>query len=159
MNSIGQSVLDTFKRDEYPYIYQREHHEEHDIREDSPLLGWRTTTKSRKPMIADLVQSVKEGELIVFDIRVLEEMRMFIENASGKPEAETGEHDDCVIMLAGLIQLHQRCPMNTEMESEDTGDQTEPFNKSFLAGGVDDFSDMNDDDVDDAMYEDMGDYE
>lgn len=158
MNSIGQSVLDTFKRDEYPYIYQRETKEEEDVRVDAKQLGWRTTTKSRKPMIADLVQSVKEGELRVFDIRVLEEMRMFIENASGKPEAETGEHDDCVIMLAGLIQLHQRCPMNKEMESEYTSNQTESFNKGLLAGGVDDFSDMNDG-ADDAMYEDMSEYE
>jgi hypothetical protein len=158
MNSIGQSVLDTFKRDEYPYIYSRETHEDQDVRVDTDMLGWRTTVKSRKPMIADLVQVVQEGELIIFDIRVLEEMRMFIENASGKPEAETGEHDDCVIMLAGLIQLHQRCPMNTEMEEEDTQGQKEQFDKSLVAGATDDFSDL-DDDVDDAMYEDMSDYE
>lgn len=157
MNSIGQSVLDTFKRDEYPYIYQREHKEDQDVTEDSMLLGWKTTVKTRKPMIADLALVVKECELIVYDLRVLEEMRAFEENASGKPEAATGEHDDCVIMLAGLIQLHQRCPMNENVEEEASpADPT--FNKSLVAGGVDDFSDM-DDDADESMYEDMGDYE
>jgi hypothetical protein len=158
MNSIGQSVLDTFKRDEYPYIYQREHHEDQDIREDSKLLGWKTTVKTRKPMIADLSECVKQSELVVYDIRVLDEMRMFVENTAGKPEAETGSHDDCVIMLGGLIQLHQRCPMNDQMEEEATTEDA-GIDKSLIAGAVDDFSDMDDYDGDEAMYEDMSEYE
>lgn len=157
MNSIGQSVLDTFKRDEYPYIYQREHHADQDIEEDSLMLGWRTTVKTRKPMIADLVTVVKDAELIVYDIRVLDEMRMFIENASGKPEAGTGEHDDCVIMLGGLVQLHQRCPMNDVLESEETVTHND-VDMSLIAGSVDDMSDL-DDEEDDSMYENMEDYE
>lgn len=158
MNSIGQSVLDTFKRDEYEYIYQREHHEDQDNREDSKLLGWKTTVKTRKPMIADLSTVVKEGELTVYDIRCLEEMRMFGENAVGKPEAKTGEHDDCVIMLSGLVQLHQRCPMNENLEEEaKSTDNT--VDKSLVAGAVDDMSDMDDFDDGDGMYEDMSDYE
>jgi hypothetical protein len=158
MNSIGQSVLDTFKRDEYPYIYQREHHEDQDCTEDSMLLGWRTTVKTRKPMIADMVEAVQQQELVIYDVRVLDEMRMFIENATGKPEAETGEHDDCVIMIAGLIQLHQRCPMNDVLEEEDKVDD-HSFDKSLVANAVDDMSDMDDYEEDDAMYEDMGECE
>ncbi len=158
MNSIGQSVLDTFKRDEYQYIYQREHHEEQDVTEDSKLLGWKTTTKTRKPMIADLVTVVQEGELIIYDIRILDEFRVFVENASGKPEAEVGEFDDCVIMVAGLVQLHKRCPMNDQLEEEDKAEDTGDIDKSLVAGAVDDMSDL-DDGEDDNMYEDMSEYE
>lgn len=157
MNSIGQSVLDTFKRDEYPYIYQREHHEDQDVTEDSVLLGWKTTVKTRKPMIADLVEAVRQSELVVYDVRVLDEMRTFVENVIGKPEAESGEHDDCVIMLGGLIQLHQRCPMNDNLEEEDKAEDFS-VDKSLVAGAVDDMSDMDDYSEDEAMYEDMEEY-
>ena len=159
MNSIGQSVLDTFRRDEYPYIYQREHHEDQDVTEDSKLLGWKTTVKTRKPMIADLVKVVQEGELVIFDIRILDEFRVFVENASGKPEAEVGEFDDCVIMVAGLIQLHQRCPMNDQLEEEAKSNEDVGIDKSLVAGSVDDFSDLDDEDADECMYEDMSEYE
>jgi hypothetical protein len=159
MNSIGQSVLDTFRRDEYPYIYQREHHEDQDVTEDSKLLGWKTTVKTRKPMIADLVKVVQEGELVIFDIRILDEFRVFVENASGKPEAEVGEFDDCVIMVAGLVQLHQRCPMNDQLEEEAKSNEDVGVDKSLVAGSVDDFSDLDDEGADEAMYEDMSEYE
>ena len=149
MNSIGQSILDAFKRADYPFIYNREYKEETVQREDSQKLGWKTTTLTRKPMIADLQTVVKEQELSVYDIRVVEEMRVFIWTAQGKPQAEKGEHDDCVIMVAGLIQLHQRCPLNDDLSwAEDGGRQKMPV---AVMGAVDD----DDDDVDglDLMYE------
>lgn len=157
MNSIGQSVLDTFKRDGYPYIYQREHHEDQIVRKDSMLLGWKTTVKTRKPMIADFVHVIHEGELIIYDIRILDEMRVFIENPVGKPEAEVGEFDDCVITAAGVLQLHLRCPMNSALEETDKN-ESDDFDRSLVAGATDDFSDFDDED-DELMYEDMSEYE
>jgi hypothetical protein len=162
MNSIGQSVLDTMKRADYPYIYIRETKEEEDIRVDSKKLGWKTTILTRKAMIVDLQQVVKEHVLRVYDIRFLAELRMFIWNPQGKPEAGKGEHDDCVICLAGVTQLHLRCPIgsnNSYLANESSG-PTEAIN---IAGGYDDMSDMdgfdNDGDGLDALYEDMSDYE
>ena len=159
MNSIGLSVLDTFKRDGYPYIYQRESKEETVQREDSELLGWKTTTLTRKPMIADLQQVIIEGGLKVYDIRVIEELRVFVWNSQGKPVAKQGEHDDCVIMLAGLVQLHQRCPFNEEgydwAEKQKFSHQSVP---SAVVGEVDTDDDL-DRDPNEAMYEDMDDYE
>lgn len=103
MNSIGQSILDAFKRADYQFIYWREHKEETVQREDSKKLGWKTTLKTRKPMIADLQKASQEHELTVFDIRFIDEMRVFIWNAQGKPQAETGEHDDCVIDRKSVV--------------------------------------------------------
>ena len=45
----------------------------------------------------------------IYDIRVIDELRTFSYNAQGKPEAVQGEHDDCVMALAGAVQLHRRC--------------------------------------------------
>ena len=158
MNSIGQSVLDTFKRDGYQYIYQRENKEETVQREDTKLLGYKTTTATRKPMIADLQVVIKEGALVVYDIRVIDELRVFIWNSQGKPCAKRGEHDDSVIMVAGCIQLHQRCPV------EESYGWVEKKKKPHLEGvtsyiGETDSDDDVDGDPNEAMYEDMGEYE
>lgn len=154
MNSIGQSILDAFKRADYPFIYQREHKEETVQREDSKKLGWKTTTLTRKPMIADLQKVTQEHELIVFDVRFIDEMRVFVWNSQGKPQAETGEHDDCVITLAGLIQLHQRCPLNEDLSWD--REDTEPIRPISVMGATEP---EDDEDGLDLLYEDMSDYE
>lgn len=142
MNSIGMSILDAMKRADYPYIYSREKKEEEVQREDSAKLGWKTTPLTRKPMIADLQEIVKAGGLVVYDSRVIGEMRVFVWNKQGKAVAEVGEHDDCVIMLAGLLQLHQRCPWNDDLSLAD-----EPGPKMAnvaIAGQVDTEDDLDD---------------
>lgn len=158
MNSIGQSVLDTFKRDGYQYIYSREQKEETVQREDSELLGWKTTLKTRKPMIADLQVVINESSLKVYDIRVIDELRVFIWNAQGKPEAKRGEHDDCTIMLGGLVQLHQRCPVDEDFSWADKKNKLSGGTPSAYMGEYDTDDDL-DDDPNEAMYEDMDDYE
>lgn len=155
MNSIGQSILDAFKRADYPQIYYREHKEETDQRVDSKKLGWKTTTKTRKPMIADLQKVTQEHELTVFDIRFIEEMRVFVWNPQGKPQAETGEHDDTVITLAGLIQLHQRCPWNEDFS---WAEEKEKVVRPITVMGAMDTEDEDEDPLE-LLYEDMADFE
>ncbi len=146
MNSIGQSVLDAFKRADYPYIYSRERKEEEVQREDSKKYGWKTTPLTRKPMVADLVKVVKDNAIIVYDIRVIGEMRVFVWNPQGKPQAKRGEYDDCVIMLAGLLQMHQRCPYNDDLSLAD--EKPAKAGDYAIAGQVD-----TDDDLDDDPYD------
>lgn len=154
MNSIGQSVLDAFKRADYPFIYNREHKEETVQREDSKKLGWKTTLKTKKPMITDLQTATREHELQVYDIRFIEEMRVFIWNPQGKPQAETGEHDDCVDTLAGLLQLHQRCPLNEDLSWD--REETQPERNIAVMGAVEV---EDDEDGLDLLYEDMSEFE
>lgn len=111
---IGQSILDTFKRANYSCIYMREKKEEEIVSEESVLMGWMTTTKTRKPMIADLIEVVNEGGLKIYDIRIIRELRTFVRNSEGKEVADVGQHDDCVLMLAGCIQLYNRCPAGSD---------------------------------------------
>jgi hypothetical protein len=150
MNSIGQSVLDCFKRAEYPQLYYRETKEETDQRVDSKKYGWKTTTKTRKPMVTDLKKVTDESELTVYDIRFIDELRVFIWNEQGKPEAEKGENDDCVITLCGLIQLHQRCPLGDDFSWAD--EQPKMVSEIAIMGGYE--PDDDEDDLD-IMYEDM----
>jgi hypothetical protein len=149
MNSIGQSVLDTFKRAEYEFIYIRSRGEQTANVEDSDLLGWKTTTLTKKPMIADLQEVISEHSMRVYDIRFIDELRVFIWNPQGKPMAEKSEHDDAVITLAGLIQLHQRCPIGEDLSFAD--DIFKPSNPVAVMGAVD--KDDDDDDNLDGLYE------
>ena len=155
MNSIGQSILDCYKRAEYPFIYYREKKEETAAKEDSPLFGWKTTTKTRKPMIADLKKVTDETELLLYDIRFIDEMRVFIWNEHGKPEHEKGETDDCVITLGGVIQLHQRCPWDEDFSFLEK--DTKKVSEIAVMGGYD----TEDEDINplDAIYEDPEDVE
>ncbi len=157
MNSIGQSILDAMKKADYPYIYSREYKEEEVQREDSKKLGWRTTQLTKKPMIADLQTVSREHELGVFDIRFIEEMRVYVWGPDGKPRAEIGEKDDCVITLAGLVQLHQRCPLNEDL-SWDRSDE-KPERPIAVMGAMDVDDEGEDPDGLDLLYEDMSDYE
>ena len=151
MNSIGQSVLDAGKRANYPFIYCREKKEEEIQREDSKKYGWKTTPLTRKPMIADLQKVIKDGEITIFDIRVVDEFRTFIWNKAGKAEADSGEFDDCVIMVAGCVQLHQRCPWNDDLSIMD--EPKEDHGQVAHVGEIDRFTDLQDEDPYDAVYE------
>ena len=159
MNSIGQAVLDTFKRDEYPYIYQREYKEDQDATEDAPQLGLKVTVANRKPMISDLEQVTKENEIIIKDHRIIDEMRDFVYGKDGKPQANVGCFDDCVMMMAGLIRLHQRCPM-------DEDDYSWMNEQKKQRPEVDVMGEVDDDDIEldgerqenELMYEDLEDY-
>ena len=157
MNSIGQSVLDTFKRDGYEYIYSREGKEETVARELTDKLGWKTTIATRKPMIADLQTCINAGMVTVYDIRVIDELRVFIWNSQGKPEAKRGEHDDCTIMLAGCVQLHQRCPVDENFDWADKKKDKGSPPPAYI--GEFDSDDDLDENPNEAMYEDMSDYE
>ena len=101
----------------------------------SDMLGWRTTTKSRKPLVADLVKVVDEGEIKIYDRRIIDEMRVFVTNELGKPEAQTGEHDDGVLATGGVIQIHQRTPMSPVEATVFKNKESIPGH--LVAGGVD----------------------
>ncbi len=157
MNSIGQSILDTFKRDGYQHIYQRETKEDTDVTVDhKDKQGWKTTVASRKPMIADLVEAAKTSAIVVYDIRIIEEMRVFVWDKNGKPKAAVGEHDDCVITVSGLIQMHQRCPFNEDLSLADP--PKEKAGQFAIAGQVDNDDDELDEDDDSLMYESMDEF-
>ena len=112
VNSAGLAVLNEFKRANYPNIYQRQVKEEEYAKQDSPKLGVRITTLNRKPGIETVKQAVLDGSLTIYDQELIDELRMFV-NKNGKPQAATGYHDDGVMMLVGLLILHQECPMGT----------------------------------------------
>lgn len=83
--------------------------------------GWRNTTRSRQLVLNYLVELIEQGDLIIYDERLLDEMRTMVKNR-GKPEAvkknetrkpgdpESGFYDDCVFAAAGAVFTDKHLP-------------------------------------------------
>lgn len=62
--------------------------------------GFRTTKLTRPSAIAALVAIVREHTDWICDAATLDEMLTFVRNEHGRPEAQDGAHDDCIMALA-----------------------------------------------------------
>ena len=62
--------------------------------------GFRTDTKTRPVIIAELIKAARDDINLICDTDTLEEMLTFVRNEAYRPEAEEGAHDDCVMSLA-----------------------------------------------------------
>lgn len=83
----------------YPkqFVRQTEDSYTHKMRQS---YGFRTTSVTRPLIIAGLVEVVREHPEWINDRDTLEEMLTFVRNEKGRPEAQEGAHDDCVMALA-----------------------------------------------------------
>lgn len=78
-------------------------------------LGWETNSQTRPLMLGDLRQAVNKGVVTLYHNETVEELHSFITNKNGKPEAESGAHDDLVMSLAIAYQVYLRCsPVSSE---------------------------------------------
>ena len=62
--------------------------------------GFKTTSATRPLLLAGLVEVVRDHSAWLQDRTTLEELLTFVRNQRGRPEAQQGAHDDCVIALA-----------------------------------------------------------
>lgn len=82
----------------YPrqYVRQAEDSFTHRIRQS---YGFKTSSVTRPLVIAGLVEVVREHPERLNDRDTLNEMLTFVRNENGRPEAQEGAHDDCVMSL------------------------------------------------------------
>ena len=76
-------------------------------------LGWQTNVKSRKLMVDGLAEMIKDHSIEIQSEWTVRECLSFRLNSDGKFEAQTGGHDDLVIMTAGVIQMWKDRPVKT----------------------------------------------
>lgn len=62
--------------------------------------GFRTTSVTRPLILAGLVEVVRDHPQWLWDKDTLREMLTFVRSPRGRPEAQPGAHDDCVMALA-----------------------------------------------------------
>lgn len=83
----------------YPrqFVRQAEDSFTHRIRQS---YGFQTSKSTRPVVISGLVEVVREHCEWINDKDTLNEMLTFVRNENGRPEAQEGAHDDCVMALA-----------------------------------------------------------
>ena len=99
----------------YPNQYVRETMDDytHQLRRS---FGFRTDTKTRPVIIAELIKAARDDIRLICDEATLTEMLTFVRNEDYRPEAEAGAHDDCVMALA--IAHHVRPQQSVLAEEE-----------------------------------------
>lgn len=101
----------------YPrqYVRQVEDSFTHKTRQS---YGFKTSSVTRPLVIAGLVEVVREHPDWICDKDTLHEMLSFVRNENGRPEAQRGAHDDCVMALAiGYFTRDRAAPQQEEGDS------------------------------------------
>ena len=125
-NNIDNSIVDTLF---YHYEYDGEIYKE----KDKNILGFRTTTKTKKVLLSLLKKLIEEDKLIIKDKETIDQLYTFIEQKNGSFSAQDGYHDDLVMSLMvslapfidiknfddfkGFVSLIEK--RNEELEKED----------------------------------------
>lgn len=112
------------QRLDYPNLYVRET-EDTFTGKVQRSYGFRTTTRTRPIIIADLIKVVRENIESFIDKQTLEEMLTFVKNSQGKPEAINGKFDDMVMAMAitYYIRNQQRFTVDKLQKTKKTVDE------------------------------------
>lgn len=91
------------ERRNYPNLYMRETEDDiaHKIQSK---FGFRTTEITRRNIVSDLIEYIREHSHLVNDPKTIDEMLTFVRNKNGRPEAQSGKKDDRVLSYAISLQ-------------------------------------------------------
>ena len=108
----GVSALEAIINADYPaaLLYHRSVQPDQHPQVRSDRIGWDTTGVSRPILLSMLDEAIRAGALHVHDPITQQELLTFIIQPNGKPEAQRGCHDDCVIALALALVVCERMP-------------------------------------------------
>lgn len=79
--------------------------------EETEKFGWDTNAITRPMMLAQMQQEIREDALFLEDERLIKECMVFINDPSGKPQAQAGCNDDFVVACAISGMLKQIEPL------------------------------------------------
>ena len=102
------------------------------VNEDELMPGFQTTSETRPLLIDCLTRHLKEGVLKINSIRLLLEFDTFTYNKHGKPEHESGYHDDLIFAYMIAIYIRETDYQNATKSKELTKSMLDAFsfNKS-----------------------------
>jgi len=88
--------------------------------------GWLTTTKTKPLVIDNLAALVRQGQLGVFDIETVRELRTYMVDSKGRTNAMNGRFDDRVMALAIALFGLNTMPRHRPEKSSWAGKVYEP---------------------------------
>lgn len=104
VNNHGLTTITILKQLMYPAMYFRPTKFEVMGTSYGDRLGWKTTKMTRTLMIDDLVQSTRDGDLIIHSKELIDEMTVFIYDKNNNMGAMDGFHDDAIFATAIAMQ-------------------------------------------------------
>lgn len=108
--NTGQATIYVLNTLNYPMMFRMVTFDT-SVRKESEKVGWLTTEPTRRKMLDDLAQSIRQKVIKIYDKDVLDQLKCFVVKKGGKAEAESGKKDDLVMALAGSYQLYQLVPL------------------------------------------------
>jgi hypothetical protein len=109
----GIGSLEALMNCNYPtaLIYHRPVANDQDPAERSDKIGWQTDEVSRQQLVSLLDDAIRAPSIYIHDPTTIQELLWFVINAVGRPEAQKGTHDDCVIGTALACVVMARMPL------------------------------------------------
>lgn len=147
----GMGVLQVLRDAGYENIYGRQTRQTHYTAEESDELGWRTTAVTRGWLVNDLRSALRANSIILQFAEILDEMRTFRYDKTGKPIHASGRHDDLIFALGLAVQGDLHCPRNISLDvALHTGDYERHDRRTIAdlatVGVLDDFDEADEDD-------------
>lgn len=96
--SSGISVIEKLRYD-YRYMNMHKHKLFDERGKKSNEIGFKTTNKSKTIILNDYKEAFEEGELLINSNDLLDEMKTFVADGSGKMGATRGKKDDRVMAI------------------------------------------------------------
>jgi hypothetical protein len=121
-NGPGLACIDELLRAGYPsgLIYHRRDAPDGDPWTRSDLIGWKTTQVTRPQLVSKVDAALREGSIILHDPITISELNTFVIKTTGKAEAQSGCHDDCVIglglALVGIAEMPRPAAVRGEFQ-------------------------------------------
>lgn len=122
VNNHGLTTVQSLRNLSYPNLYMRKTSEENQFQERTSLMGWQTNKKTKKIIIDNLAQAIRENDIIDLDVVFIRECMTYIRDDQGFTNAQEGQFDDTV--MAKAIALHL-----TDYESVNTKELVEKISK------------------------------
>jgi hypothetical protein len=98
LNNHGWAVIESIKRESYPHLLNTKEIWKHG---ETPKDGFPTNERTKALIITALRNANNDDTVYINDPITLSEMETFVQNdATGRMEAQEGQHDDCVMSLA-----------------------------------------------------------
>lgn len=151
---LGTPILNVFKRSNYKNLYNREIHDEYWDTDETDALGWKTTPATRPIMIEQFLGLIRSDEPKIYSTDIINEMRSFVRDKTGRAVHLPGTHDDLIFGLMIALQVHFRCPMNpVPYEFATTGGDIERKQQKDLcySGAID--PGIQEEEEDDSIFE------
>jgi len=117
VNNHGLTTVQKLRDSFYRNLYMRETPEDNQFQERTSKMGWRTDIRSKRVMIDDLAQALRENVIIDVDIVFISECMSYVVDDQGRTNAQEGMFDDTVIAKAIALQMAQWSnPLDGDLE-------------------------------------------